>query len=186
MGIFPFVLYGSAIRPPSSDTLDSLRSSTAQAFMSSCLGISAAICLLLAPGGILDPEYWMFCMIFRTVWLFLLHATPDVKLGFLCIASSFRGPLASVWGPASGYLKSCFVRIQAVSRVAFNNPSGWIRRVEAVHTAMSPTHVSIGSSVALLGLRSVLTLLTSCLDSRIQVLVFLSSPLSLLILTVKL
>ena len=103
MGVFPSILYGSAIRPPSSDTLDSLRSSTAQALMGSCPGISAAICLLLAPGGILDPEYWMLCMIFRTVRLFLLHANPDIKLGFLRIASSFRGPLASVRGPASAF-----------------------------------------------------------------------------------
>ena len=106
MSVFPAALYGSAIRPPSQETLDRLRSYTAQAFLGYSQSMSAAIALLLAPGGCLDPELWMTCAIFRTVRCFLLRASCVDKSSFLTLAAKFTGCLMHVRGPASafGYL----------------------------------------------------------------------------------
>ena len=66
--------------------------------MGSYHGMSAAI---LAPGGNLDPEFWMLCLIFRTARLFLLKSSAEDRQVFLQIASRFGGSLALVKGPAS-------------------------------------------------------------------------------------
>ena len=103
VSVFPAALYGCAIRPPSQDTLDHLRSMTAQAVMGYSQSLSAAISLLLAPKGNLDPEFWTWCAVFKTARAFLLGVPHDVKLGFLSIASQFTGQLANVKGPATAF-----------------------------------------------------------------------------------
>ena len=101
VSVYPAALYGIAVRPPSLDTLDRLRSLAAQALIGHSTNMSAAVALLVAPQGNLDPEFWTWCAIFKIARAFLLTAQPADKNAFLAIASQFTGQLANVQGPAT-------------------------------------------------------------------------------------
>ena len=108
--VWPAALYGVAIRPPSSDTLDKLRSSASQALLGHCPNASAVLALLCAPNGILDPEFWTFAHIIRTARLFLLRASQRDRSTFLRMAARFQGLLSQVRGPASA-LGFCLLQL---------------------------------------------------------------------------
>ena len=103
VSVFPAALYGSTVRPPSSDALDSLCFATSQAILGHCPSVSASVALLSLPCGVLDPEFWVFCQVIRAARCFLLQASAPVRSLFLKIAARFVGVLHTVRGPASTF-----------------------------------------------------------------------------------
>lgn len=104
--IFPAMFHGCELSIPSSDDLARLRSKVFNALLGKSHSASPVIALALTKNLILDPEPWIWLKVLLTAKKYLHKADSETQYWFFRIASSFRGHMHAIKGPATvfGYV----------------------------------------------------------------------------------